>query len=182
MLKLVTIEETDLETLMHWRMLSEVTKYMYTEPQLTMDMQKKWFHSINKDPMCKHWIIEHETIKIGIVNLTEIDFKNSRCSWGHYIANTSLRGKGIGRLLEYNIYDYVLLELSLNKLMAEVLDFNENAINLHKKCGSQIEGVLRQYIKKGNKYYDVVVLGILRDEWLERRGNLDYAKISIESC
>ena len=181
MLKLVRMEESDLETLMHWRMQPEVTKYMYTEPQLTMKMQNKWFDTINNDPTCKYWIIECENNKIGIVNLTNIDTQNSMCSWGHYIADTLLRGKGIGRTLEYNIYDYVLLGLALNKLAVEVLAFNEHAISLHKKCGSQIEGVLRQHIKKDNNYYDVVVMGILREEWIERRKNLVYTKISIES-
>ena len=180
MLKLVKIEESDLETLMHWRMLPEVTKYMYTEPQLNMEMQYKWFDAINNDPTCKQWIIELENYKIGIVNLTNIDTQNSRCSWGHYITDPLLRGKGIGRRLEYNIYDYVLLGLALNKLTTEILSFNEHAIRLHEKCGSQIEGVLRRHIIKGNIYHDVVVMGMLREEWIERRKNLDYTKISIE--
>jgi hypothetical protein len=180
MLKLVEIEESDLETLMRWRMLPEVTKYMFTEPQLTIEMQNKWFEAINNDSTCRYWIIEFENTKIGIVNLTNIDTQNSRCSWGHYIADTLLRGKGIGRTLEYNIYDYVLLGLALNKLSVEVLAFNKHAIGLHEKCGSQIEGVLRQQIKKGSTYHDVVVMDITREEWIERRKNLDYTKISIE--
>ena len=180
MLKLIEIDELDLQTLMYWRMLPGVTKYMYTEPQLTIEMQNKWFEGINNDPTCKHWIIKLENKKIGIVNLTNIDTQNSRCSWGHYIADPLLRGKGIGRILEYNIYDYVLLELKLNKLMVEILAFNEHAISLHEKCGSQIEGILRQHIKKGNNYYDLVVMGILREKWIEQRKNLDYKKISID--
>ena len=181
MLELVKIQESDLETLMHWRMLPEVTKYMYTEPELTIEMQNKWFNDIKNDPTCKHWMIKLEDNKIGVVNLTNIDTKNSRCSWGHYIADTLLRGKGIGRTLEYNIYDYVLLGLRLNKLAVEVLAFNEHAISLHEKCGSQIEGVLRQHIIKDNTYHEVKVMGILREEWIERRKNLVYTKISIES-
>ena len=181
MLKLVKIQESDLETLMHWRMLPEVTKYMYTEPQLTMDMQNKWFDAIKKDQTCKHWIIEFQNTKIGTVNLTNIDFQNRRCSWGYYIADPSIRGKGFGKLLEYNIFDFVFNELRLNKLMSEVLAFNERVVKIKEKCGSQIEGVLRQHIKKGNKYNDVVVMGILRDEWLERRTKIDYDKIHIES-
>ena len=181
MLKLIKIQEVDLETLMHWRMLPEVTKYMFTEPQLTMDIQNQWFHFINNDSTCKHWIIEFENTKIGTLNLINIDYKNSRCLWGYYIADNSIRGKGFGKLLEYNIYDFVFDELGLNKLLGEVLAFNDIVVKIHEKCGSQIEGVLRQHIKKGNTYYDVVVMGILREEWIERRKNLDYTKISIES-
>lgn len=180
MLKLVEIEESDLETLMHWRMLPEVTKYMFTEPQLTIEMQNKWFEAINNDPTCKHWIIEFENTKIGTVNLTNIDFKNSRCSWGYYI-DPLFRGRGFGKLLEYNIFDFVFNELGLNKLMSEVLAFNERVVKIKEKCGSQIEGVLRQHIKKSTAYHDVVVMGILRDEWLKRRPKIAYDKIHIES-
>jgi len=179
MLKLVEIEESDLETLMHWRMLPEVTNYMFTEPQLTMEMQNKWFDAISHDPTCRYWIVKLENTKIGSVYLTTIDFQNSRCSWGYYI-DPSIRGRGYGKLLEYNIFDFVFNELGLNKLTSEVLAFNERVIKLKAKCGSQIEGVLREHIKKGNTYHDVVVMGILRDEWLERRTKIDYNKIHIE--
>lgn len=180
MLKLAKIEEADLETLMHWRMLPEVTKYMFTEPKLNIDMQREWFQAINRDPTCKHWIIKFNTTKVGTVYLTNIDLKNSRCSWGYYIADTSIRGKGFGKMLEYNTYDFVFCELGLNKLVSEVLAFNERVVHIKEKCGSQVEGILRQHIKKGHTYYDVVIMGILRDEWLEYRTRIEYDKIHIE--
>lgn len=154
---------------------------MFTDPILDMEKQIRWFSAIEDNPHCKYWVIEYDETGIGLVCLNNIDFANDRCSWGHYIADVSFRGKGIGKILEYNIYDYVFLELGLNRLTVEVLNFNSRAIELHKKCGSQIEGVLRQHIKKGTEYHDVVIMGILRDEWLERRNNLSYEKIAIET-
>lgn len=180
MIRLTKIEDSDLENLMVWRMLPEVSKYMFTEPKLTMEMQIRWFNVIKTDPTCKHWIIELGNKKIGTVNLTNIDYQNKRCSWGYYIANPSLRGRGLGKLFEYNIFDFVFMELELNKLISEVLVFNERVLKLKEKCGSHIEGVLRQHIKKGDIYHDVVVMSILREEWLERRKTLDYEKIYIE--
>lgn len=180
MLKLVKVQASDLETLMHWRMLPEVTKYMYTDPQLTMEQQYRWFRSIQEDPTCRHWVIQFDDAKIGALNLANINIRNSRCSWGYYIADTSIRGKGFGKLMDYNIYDLVLAEMGLNKLVSEVFAFNERVVKLHEKCGSQVEGILRQHIKKGDSYYDVVVMSILRDEWLERRKTVEYETIDIE--
>lgn len=182
MIKLVKIQESDLETLMKWRMLPKITRCMYTEPQLTIEMQYKWFDAIRKDPTCKHWIIEFEETKIGTVYLTNIDFQNCRCTWGYYIGDTSIK-IGFSKILalEYNIYDFVFDELRLNKLIGEVLAFNEAVVKLHERCGSKIEGVLRQHIKKGDIYYDVVTVGMLRDEWLERRAKINYEKINIET-
>jgi UDP-4-amino-4,6-dideoxy-N-acetyl-beta-L-altrosamine N-acetyltransferase len=181
MLRLTRIKKEDLELIMRWRMSPEVTKYMYTDPHLTLEIQLQWFNNIENNPECKYWIIELDEKKIGLVSLNDIDWMNSRCTWGHYIADPSYRGKGIGKLVEYNIYDYVLLELELNRLTVEVLAFNEHAIKLHKKCGSTIEGILRQEIKKGDTYHDVVIMGILRKEWLNIRKTTDYETIEIDS-
>lgn len=175
------IKREDFELIKYWRMLPEVTKYMYTDPKLTLETQLRWFNSIENNPAYKYWVIEMDDKKIGLVSLNDIDMTNRRCSWGHYIAELSYRGKGIGKILEYNIYDYVFFKLGLNRLSVEVLAFNERAINLHKKCGSQVEGVLRQQIIKGDNYYDVVILGILQKDWLELRKTIDYETIEINS-
>jgi UDP-4-amino-4,6-dideoxy-N-acetyl-beta-L-altrosamine N-acetyltransferase len=181
LLKLRRVKREDIELIMNWRMLPEVTKYMFTDPDLTLETQLQWFNSIENNSECRYWVIEMNKEKIGLVSLNDIDMTNRRCSWGHYIAEVSYRGIGIGKILEYNIYDYVLIKLGLNRLNVEVLAFNERAINLHKKCGSQVEGVLRQHIKKGDNYYDVVIMGILRNEWLGLRQTLNYQTIVIDS-
>lgn len=179
-LKLTRLREEDLETVMHWRMQPDVSRYMFTEPKLTIEIQKNWFQRIENDLSSKYWVIEFEGSKIGLLNLIDIDLINGRCLCGHYIADISMRGKGLGRLIEYNIYDYVLITMGMNKLCWKVLAFNDMAIALHQKCGSEIEGVLRHHIKKNDKYYDVVVMGILRERWLELRKLLDYPHIDIE--
>ena len=43
------IKEEDLEMIMNWRMSPEVTKYMTTDPKLTLDGQKKWLRKINEN-------------------------------------------------------------------------------------------------------------------------------------
>jgi len=88
------IQEADLKKIMNWRMLPEVTKYMYTDPELTIEDQKRWYKRISLDKNCKYWIIQVNNIDIGLMCLTEIDEKNSRCGWAYYIADTSFRGKG----------------------------------------------------------------------------------------
>lgn len=90
-------------------MLPEVTKYMYSDPIITKEQQIKWF-DIKKEKNSRYWIIEYEGVGIGILSVTSIDTKNRRCEVGHYIANEKFRGRGIGSALEFNIYDYVLID------------------------------------------------------------------------
>lgn len=42
------IKENDLENIIEWRMMPQVTKYMYTDPILTLEEQKIWLAKIEK--------------------------------------------------------------------------------------------------------------------------------------
>jgi len=48
-IQLLKVNETYLELIMNWRMSSDITRYMNTDPVLTIESQKKWFSSFQKD-------------------------------------------------------------------------------------------------------------------------------------
>ena len=77
--KLRKVQESDLEKIRKWRMDPNVTKYMYSDPVLTPEMQKQWFEKIDKDESCKYWVISFDGRDIGLLNITDIDNKNKRC-------------------------------------------------------------------------------------------------------
>jgi len=180
MLKLIRIKETDLEMIMNWRISPEVTQYMYTDPKLTFENQKKWYEEIKNDASEEYWIIEFDNCKIGILSLTDIDLINSRCNWAYYIADTSYRGKGLARTLELNVYNYVLIEMGLNKLCCEVFAFNEGVVKLHKRYGSEVEGILKKHICKNDNFFDIVVMAVLKDKWIQLSKEIKYERIEIE--
>lgn len=178
--KLIKLREEDLDMIAKWRMLPEITKYMYTDPIITPESQKEWFKSIEMDSSVRYWIIIVDDIKVGLISLNDIDYVNKRCYWGYYIADQSARGKGLARILECNIYDYAFFNLKLNKFCSEVLGFNERVVSIHEKFGSKVEGVLKQHIYKNGAFHDVVCMGITRDEWIRTRSQFVYDKIAIE--
>lgn len=180
-IKLRKILEEDLQLIANWRMSTEVTKYMHTDPIITKDSQFAWYKSIMNDETVRYWIIVFNKVKIGILCLNNIDIVNKRCYWGYYIGDTSFRGKGIARLLECNIYDYIFFELKLNKLCGEVLAFNEKVVKIHEKYGSKVEGILKQHVLKNGCFYDVVTMGITKDRWNKIKESKEYEKIYIEN-
>lgn len=181
MVKLRLLREQDLPMVMEWRMKPEVTKYMYTNPKLDLISQKLWFENVANDKSCKYWIIEIErNIPVGVINLAEIDYVNKKCSWGYYIGSIEARGKGLARKLECNILDYIFDKLELNKLWCEVFAFNKDVVAIHEKFGSKVEGYLKQHILKDGIYYDVIRMGILKEEWDILKDSISYEKIEIE--
>ena len=178
-LKRITVDKLD--KIMNWRTSPEVSPYMYTNPNLTIEDQKKWFENVKNDSTVSYWIIVVDGIDVGVLNLYDIDTGNQRCFWAYYIGDSSARGKGVARQLECNIYDYVFYEMGLNKLCCEVLAFNENVIQIHEKFGSEIEGVFKQHIFKNDTFLDVVRMGILKEKWDEIKSQYEYQKIPIEN-
>lgn len=181
MVKLRNIQVEDLEMIMNWRMDPEVTKYMYTDPILTIEKQLHWLESINKDKSYKYWIIElDDETPVGVLNLANIDYQNKKCNWGYYLGSLEARGKGLARKLECNILDYIFYKLGLNKLWCEVFSFNQDVIEIHKKFGSKVEGIHKDHIFKNGEFYDVISMGIIKSQWDTLRNEIEYEKIDIE--
>ena len=79
------IQEDDLEMIMNWRMDPDITRYMNTNPKLTIEGQKKWLDSIKRDEKTEHWVIVQNNKPIGLIYLEDIDWDNQTSSWGYYI-------------------------------------------------------------------------------------------------
>ncbi len=171
------IRREDLEMIMEWRMRPDITKFMYTDPVLTIEKQIEWFESSKLDKNNMHFIIESDGQPIGVLNIADIDRKNRKCSWGYYVAVKEKRSLKLALALEWNVYDYVFDTLGLNKLVGEVFAFNKGVIRMHQMCGSRIEGERKKHIFKNGEYYDIVETGICKEEWEEIRRKYDYEKI-----
>lgn len=167
----------DLEIVMKWRMRPDITKYMYTDPVLTMEKQLAWFEASKLDKKNIHFIIEYNKQPIGVLNITDIDKDNKKCSWGYYIAVQEKRSLKLALALEWNVYDFVFYTLELNKLVGEVFAFNKAVVRIHQMCGSRIEGERKNHILKNGKYYDIIETGICKEEWEQIRYKYDYEKI-----
>lgn len=174
-------QDTDLEMILNWRTLPEVTAYMYTDFKPSMDQQREWCNRIAEDATRKDWIIAVDGEEVGLVTLCKIDLINKRCEWAYYLGSPNVRGKGIGRNVEMNILEYVFDQMGLNKLCCEVFCSNELVIKIHQKYGSRIEGKRLKHIFKHGQYHDIVQMGILREEWEENiKGKIEYIKGQFE--
>lgn len=165
----------DLEMVMNWRMLPEITKFMNTDPVLTIEAQRLWYDKMSAGDFY-YWIIEVDRIPCGLINLADIDKINKRCTWGYYIAEKKLRSFELAMSLEMSLYDYVFDKIGLNKITGESFCIN-TAIKIHELCGCITEGVLKQHILKNGQYFDVTIQSMFAETWSNIRNNLEYQKI-----
>lgn len=175
------LTENELELLMHWRMSEEVNKYMTTSPRLTLEGQHKWFDKIKDDKTQIRWIIWVDDTPIGSMYLTDIDYDHMRCSGpGWFIVEKKYLDLKQTIALQRNCYDFVFDVLGLNRLYGDVISTNQGVIRLNMLCGHEIEGTLKEHIKKDGQFYDVVLVGLTKEAWYAKKEQMNYETIDIE--
>lgn len=174
------INENDLETIMGWRMQPDITKYMYTDPQLTLEDQIRWYERISKETDSFYRIFEVDGEPIGLVNLVDWDRKNSIVRTGGYIAEK--QGRSLQNIIDMNmsLYDFIFCELEINKAVFEIMDNNYSQVNWMKRIGATQEGISRQAIFKNGVYHDIYVLSFLKEEWEVIRNKIKFNKVMFE--
>ena len=129
------VEPGDSERLLDWRNREQVAAYMYTDHEISPDEHARWFAAATAAPDRRYWIIELDRQPVGLANLAGIDPARRRCEWAYYLAETSVRGRGVGAAVELVMIDHVFGTLGLHKLWCEVLIENEAVWKLHLSFG-----------------------------------------------
>jgi UDP-4-amino-4,6-dideoxy-N-acetyl-beta-L-altrosamine N-acetyltransferase len=165
MLTMRTMEVSDRERLLEWRNLPHVARYMYTGHLIAPEEHSAWFGRALADANRLYWIIQFQEVPVGLANIYDISRQNLRCSWAYYIADETMRGRGIGSMVEFFIIEYAFGFLGLEKLWCEVLADNEAVVKLHERHGFVREALFRDHIQKAGQFIDVVGLGLLKKDW-----------------
>ena len=174
------VKETDLENIMRWRMDPEITKYMNTNPKLTLEGQKKWFASISANPAVRYWIIEVDGEGAGVINLTGLDREDGVTGWAYYVGEKRLRSMKLALALEMSLYDYLFDVLGRKSLVGDIFTLNKGVIQLHLLCGSKIVEEKKDHVQKEGISYDVTFMEMTAEHWNEIRHTKKYEKISFE--
>lgn len=169
MIDLRGLQDEDSEQLFRWRREPDVDRWMSDEAAETLDQHRFWFDAFRADPDRRGWIITSDGEPAGFLTLTGLSSRHRRASWGWYIGEAAARGRGAGRAAQALGLDLAFESLGLDKVSAEVLADNDVALKAQAAAGFRREGYLRQHVIKDGRRRDVVLLGILVDEWRERR-------------
>lgn len=106
---------------------------------------------------------------IGTANLVNIDWKNRNAFHGMMIGKKNLRGKGFALDALFAIMRYSFMELGLNRLDGDMIQYNQRSIDFYtKKGGWSIEGVRKKWYFRNNDFYDKVIVGVNKEDYLEK--------------
>jgi RimJ/RimL family protein N-acetyltransferase len=63
------------------------------------------------------------------------------------------------------VVGFAFRELNLRRVTLVVFDYNPRAIRSYEKSGFKVEGRLREAMNRDGQRYDMVYMGILKEEW-----------------
>ena len=110
-------------------------------------------------------VLRQDDRAIGLVGLHEIDLRNRHASFGITLGDKSSWGQGHGTEATQLIVGHAFATLNLNRVWLEVYEYNTRGLRAYEKAGFRREGVLRQDNFRDGRYWDTILMAILREEW-----------------
>ena len=169
MIELRDLRDEDEATLYQWRREAEVDRWMSDAAFPSPEAHQEWFDRLRDDPGRRGWMIVRGGAPQGLLTLAGLDSHHRRGEWAFFIGAPDARGRGVGRAAQVLGLDKAFGELGLLKVWAEVMADNDAALKAQTAAGFRREGYLRGHVLKDGEPRDVVLLGILAEEWRERR-------------
>jgi RimJ/RimL family protein N-acetyltransferase len=127
-------------------------------------------HSRNTSLMLGIQLTGSDTL-IGMGGLSQIEWPWQRAELTMCIGEQAYQGKGYGRETTLLILEHAFTKLNLHSVMLRVTSYNERAIKCYEACGFQQAGRRREARIDGDKFYDVLYMDILAEEFASERGN-----------
>jgi len=131
------------------------------------DKSPAFYEAVLNDPTQVALMIEacHGWTKpVGVVRLFNIHLLEGYAFLETIITDMRAMKRGFGIEAAKLIAYYGMDVLGLRRLEAKVYEYNVLSMNSLRRNGFRQEGVLRQAGYDGERYWDLVIFGILRDE------------------
>jgi len=104
----------------------------------------------------------------GTVGCHPIDWSNRNCSLGYWI-DSAQEGKGVITRCCVAMLDYLFDELGLHRAEIRCGTGNQRSCAIPERLGFTREGVVREAEWVNDRWVDLVVWGILEEEWRRMR-------------
>jgi len=165
------VKRSDISYFLKWFNDPEVLQYLTLYLPMTEMSEEKFIEELGTTRARSDvlFVIEAKegasTKPIGNCGLHQIDSKDQNANFGIIIGEKDYWSKSYGTEAAKLVINYGFQQLNLHRIYSTAVAFNERSIKFHKKIGFREEGRLRQAMFKNGQYHDLVLFGILREEW-----------------
>jgi len=126
------------------------------------------YHS-NLGPQTGIWV---DGALCGTIGCHPIDWSNRNCSLGYWI-DSAQEGKGIITRCCVVMLDYIFDELGLHRAEIRCGTSNRRSCAVPERLGFTREGIARESEWVNDRWIDLVVWGVLEEDWRRRKTDRD---------
>jgi RimJ/RimL family protein N-acetyltransferase len=148
----------------YWRLANFIPAQLYSVKAI-----KEWVEKEQENERGDEFVFTIRTIQddhlIGDVELDGVLWNHGDTFVGIGIGERGYWGKGYGTEAMRLILRYAFSELNLYRVSLNVFEYNSRAIRSYEKIGFVHEGHARGALVRDGRRYDLVYMGILREEW-----------------
>jgi diamine N-acetyltransferase len=171
-IRLRAAERADLPLFVLWLNDPEVRLGLELFLPFSLVEEERWYERMLDSPAAEHVLVieanDQDTWRaIGTCGLHNIDWRARAAEAGISIGDKTYWNLGYGtdvmRLLLQHGFD----TLNLNRVYLRVFANNLRAIRCYEKAGFVLEGRLRQAHFQNGEYFDILLMGVLRSEWVK---------------
>jgi UDP-4-amino-4,6-dideoxy-N-acetyl-beta-L-altrosamine N-acetyltransferase len=161
------LEREDAAIILPWVNDPEVTRHLLLHRPINLRAEEDYIDRLYQSEQDVYLgiAIRKDDRLIGGCALHRIDAKNRSTSFGIFLGDKDSWGRGHGTEATRLLVGYAFETLNLNRVWLHVFEDNAGAIRCYEKVGFQREGLLRQDYFRAGRYWNTVVMGILREEW-----------------
>lgn len=159
--------ESETELLASWDQDSEYQRLYDSEPArlASVNVQREWAEEWLKD--CYVFAIRTlaDDKMIGVVELDDFNWVTGDVWLGIGLGDRAYWGQGYGTDAMRVLIRYAFEELNLRRISLSVFEYNERAVKCYRKLGFKEEGRGREQLRREGRYWDLIYMGLLREEW-----------------
>ena len=164
------------DAMVRWGSDSEYLRLLDAEPATRFSVKQitQWIQKDQEKDPPEFYFFGVRTLEgdhlVGFIGLDGDAFPHGEVYVGIGIGERERWGKGYGTDAMKVILRYAFQELNLRRVSLSTFEYNPRAIRSYEKAGFRHEGRLRKFLLREGQRWDMLIMGILREEWLARAG------------
>jgi len=171
--KLRPLEKADLEVVTPWfQDIEDLARFDRTSriPLNLAQTEESWSDAFSAPGGCKCWfVVETESGELlGLSGLEAISPINRDAVVAMFVEK-SARRLGLAIRATALVIDFAFRQMGLNRLTSYYRADNHISRDLVARLGCKVEGTMRQAWFADGEFHDMVVVGVLKQDWIERR-------------
>lgn len=167
--RLRAMEASDLERVYEWINDRDVTRFLMARYPMSRSDEERWLaESSGKNGFERDVRLAIETldgVHIGNIGLHAVRPEDRTCELGIMIGDKSYWSNGYGTDAIVTLLRFAFHQMNLHRVALGVFPYNQRGIACYRKCGFVEEGRHRDDVYRDGRYWDVIRMGILRNEF-----------------